>query len=371
MHVTSLQLQNFRNIPELQLNCPEDLHLFVGENAQGKTNLLESLYMISFGKSHRARSLQECIKFGAHSAMVRVRTEGKKQKWRLELNLLPKGRKIKKNGLEVAKLSQYIGTLPVVLFAPEDLQLVKGGPQIRRRFLDVEIGQISPTYVHHLTQLKNLLKERNQLLKNLSKNNTFPLTFLDVLDEQLIQISVFIWRKRLESLAKLQTFATEIHFSITKGKEHLQIEYIPSVPIYAQMSDQEMQQTMFAALEKVRKKEIILGNTLLGPHRDDFSLQHNKLDYHTFGSQGQQRTAALSLKLAELQLVKEATGEFPVLLLDDVLSELDDSRKTHLLESIRGRVQTFVTATGLDGIDIQTQKQAVVYHVQNGHVTRA
>ncbi|MXQ53085.1 DNA replication/repair protein RecF [Shimazuella alba] len=371
MHVTSLQLQQFRNIPELDLSCPEDLHLFVGANAQGKTNLLESLYMISLGKSHRARSLQECIRFGEQTAMIRTRTEARSKKNRLELKLLPKGRKIKKNGLEVAKLSQYIGTLPVVLFAPEDLQLVKGGPQVRRKFLDVEIGQISPAYVHHLTQLKNLLKERNQLLKNLSKNNTFPLTFLDVLDEQLIELSVSIWRKRIESLARLQEWAEEIHLSITKGEERLRIEYIPSVPIHAQMSEQDMKHVMLKSLEKVRKKEIILGNTLLGPHRDDFSLQQNKLDYHTFGSQGQQRTAALSLKLAELQLVKEAKGNFPVLLLDDVLSELDDSRKTHLLESIRGRVQTFVTATGLDGIDLQTQKQAVVYHVKNGHVTRA
>jgi DNA replication and repair protein RecF len=303
--------------------------------------------------------------------MVRTRTEDNRKKSRLELALLPKGRKIKKNGLEVAKLSQYIGTLPVVLFAPEDLQLVKGGPHIRRRFLDVEIGQISPTYVHQLTQLKSLLKERNQLLKNLSKNNQFPLDFLDVLDEQLIGLSVSIWRKRLDSLARLQKWAEEIHLSITKGEERLQIEYIPSVPIHVQMSESEMKDEMRKALSSVRKKEIILGNTLFGPHRDDFSLQQNDLDYHIFGSQGQQRTAALSLKLAELQLVKETTGHYPVLLLDDVLSELDDSRKTHLLESIRGRVQTFVTATGLDGIDLQTQKHAVVYHVQNGHVTRA
>lgn len=370
MHVTSLQLSHFRNIPKLELDCPEELHLFVGANAQGKTNLLESLYMISLGKSHRARTSQECIEFGHESALIKVRTTEASQKWRLELKLFPKGKKIKKNGITIARLSQYIGTMPVVLFAPEDLQLVKGGPQIRRKFLDVEIGQISPNYVHHLSQLKNLLKERNQLLKNLSKNNTFPVSFLDVLDEQLIQLSVSIWRKRLESLARLQTWAEEIHLSITKGEENIKIEYIPSVPIHFQMNDDEMKQTMLKALEKVRKKELALGNTLLGPHRDDFSLQHNKLDYYTFGSQGQQRTAALSLKLAELQLVKEATGSYPVLLLDDVLSELDDSRKTHLLESIRGRVQTFVTTTGLEGIDIKTQKQAVVYRVHNGNVTR-
>jgi DNA replication and repair protein RecF len=370
MRVTALQLQHFRNISELDLTCPEDLHLFIGENAQGKTNLLESIYLTSLGKSHRARSLSECIQFGEQSAYVRVRTLRVSQKGRLEFQLLPKGRKIKRNGLEVAKLSEYIGTLPVVLFAPEDLQLVKGGPHVRRRFLDVEIGQINPVYVQQLTLLKKLLKERNQLLKNLSKNNTFPLDFLDIVDEQLVDVSVTIWCKRLEALQQLQQWAAEIHLAITEGKEHLKIEYIPSVPIHVQMSAQEMRQTMREALAKVRKKEIILGNTLLGPHRDDFSLQHNQLDYHTFGSQGQQRTAALSLKLAELQVVKEVTGHYPVLLLDDVLSELDDSRKTHLLETIRGKVQTFVTATGLDGIDPRTQQQAVVYDVKNGHVTR-
>jgi DNA replication and repair protein RecF len=234
----------------------------------------------------------------------------------------------------------------------------------------VEIGQISPIYVHYLSQLKNLLKERNQLLKNLSKNKTFPLEFLDVLDEQLIQLSVPVWRKRLEALAKLQVWAQEIHLSITKGEENIKIEYIPSVPIHSQMTDDEMKKIMLQALGKVRKKELVMGSTLLGPHRDDFSLQHNKLDYYTFGSQGQQRTVALSLKLAELQLVKEATGNYPVLLLDDVLSELDDSRRTHLLETIRGKVQTFVTTTGLEGIDSQTQKQAVVYRVNQGQVTR-
>jgi DNA replication and repair protein RecF len=370
LQVTSLQLQHFRNIPELELNCPEELNLFIGANAQGKTNLLESLYMTALGKSHRARTLQECIQFGQEVAHVKVKIAEASKKWRLELTLLPKGRKIKKNGIDIARLSQYIGTMPVVLFAPEDLQLVKGGPQIRRKFLDVEIGQISPIYVHYLSQLKNLLKERNQLLKNLSKNKTFPLEFLDVLDEQLIQLSVSVWRKRLEALAKLQVWAQEIHLSITKGEENIKIEYIPSVPIHSQMTDDEMKKIMLQALGKVRKKELVMGSTLLGPHRDDFSIQHNKLDYYTFGSQGQQRTVALSLKLAELQLVKEATGNYPVLLLDDVLSELDDSRRTHLLKTIRGQVQTFVTTTGLEGIDSQTQKQAVVYRVNQGQVTR-
>ncbi len=371
MNVRTLQLQHFRNIPELELDCKEKLHLFVGANAQGKTNLLESLYLMSLGKSHRARSLQECIQFGHDTAFIKLRAETESsQKLRLELKLLPKGRKIKKNGLEIARLSQYIGSLPTVLFAPEDLQLVKGGPQIRRKFLDSQIGQISPTYVHHLSQLKTLLKERNQLLKNLATNKTFPLDFLEVLDEQLIQISIAIWRKRFESLTHLQVWAEEIHLSITQGKEHLKIEYIPSVPIYAQMSDDEMKKVLSDELLKIRQKELRLGNTLLGPHRDDFLLQHNKLDTNTFGSQGQQRTAALSLKLAELQLVKEATGGYPVLLLDDVLSELDDDRKTHLLTTIRDRVQTFVTSTGLDGIDDHTRAQAVIYRVSQGQVTR-
>lgn len=367
----TLQLQHFRNIPELELDCKEDLHLFVGANAQGKTNLLESLYLMSLGKSHRARTLQECIQFGHDIAQVKVRAASESShRLRLELKLLPKGRKIKKNGLEIARLSQYIGSLPVVLFAPEDLQLVKGGPQIRRRFLDGQIGQISPSYVHHLSQLKVLLKERNQLLKSLSNSHTFPTDFLDILDEQLIQLSTTIWRKRFESISRLQIWAEEIHLSITQGNEHLKIEYIPSVPIYVQMSDDEMKQTMRSELTKVRKKELRIGNTLLGPHRDDFLLQHNKLDTNIFGSQGQQRTAALSLKLAELELVKEATGDYPVLLLDDVLSELDDSRKTHLLTAIRDRVQTFVTTTGLDGIDNQTKTSAVVYRVCQGQVTR-
>ncbi|MBA4494119.1 DNA replication/repair protein RecF [Paenactinomyces guangxiensis] len=369
MRVQSLELKQYRNIAELTLACPEELHFFVGPNAQGKTNILESFYVLALGKSHRTRSHKEMIQFGGQQAFLKAKVRKDQQILRLEVQLSEKGKKVSRNGIEQQRLSQYIGSLPTVLFAPEDLAIVKGSPQIRRRFLDMEIGQVSPTYVHHLTQLNKLISQRNSLLKQLSSRNMTQSELLDVLDDQLIQLSVQIWKKRFLFLESLGGWAKDIHRAITQEKEELMVEYMPSAPISPGMEPDELASLMQQELLKVRKKEILRGSTLIGPHRDDLRLMVAGLDLHTFGSQGQQRTAALSLKLAEIELIYREIGYYPILLLDDVLSELDDSRKTHLLEAIRGRVQTFVTTTSLEGIDAETLKRARIYQVREGTIT--
>jgi DNA replication and repair protein RecF len=280
-----------------------------------------------------------------------------------------KGKKVSRNGIEQPRLSQYIGSLPAVFFAPEDLALVKGSPQVRRRFLDMEIGQVSPAYVHHLTQLNKLLTQRNSLLKQLAQKGAFQSALLNVLDEQFIQFSVDLWKKRLTFLSSLKTWAKEIHQAITHGLEELEVEYLPSLPKLLETDSSEWPLLFQRELEKNREKEIKRGSTLIGPQRDDLRLKANGLDLHLYGSQGQQRTAALSLKLAEIELIYQETGYYPILLLDDVLSELDDSRKTHLLEAIRGRVQTFVTTTNLEGIDPETLAKERIYQVRQGRIT--
>ncbi len=369
MRVQSLQLWQYRNISHLELECPQELHLFVGPNAQGKTNILESLYLLSLGKSHRSRSTQELIQFGKQQARLKANVIKKGQPHRLEIQLLGKGKKVSRNGIEQPRLSQYIGFLPAVLFAPEDLALVKGSPQVRRRFLDMEIGQVSRTYVYQLSQLTKLIVQRNHLLKKIHQDKKLHLSLLDVLNEQLVALVIPIWKKRFHFLRMLTTWAKEIHQTITENREELMIEYVPSIRIHQEMSEEEMKKSFLSELSKIQEKEIQRGSTLIGPQRDDFRLISNQLDLHIFGSQGQQRTAALSLKLAEIELIYQEMGVYPILLLDDVLSELDDSRKTHLLTAIQGRVQTFVTTTSLEGISSTTLDRAQVYQVRQGIIS--
>lgn len=364
-----LELKQYRNIDRLSLECPQELHLFVGPNAQGKTNILESLYVLGMGKSHRTRSHKELIQFGHQEAYLKARVKKDQQIIRLEVKLSQKGKKVSRNGIEQPRLSQYIGSLPVVLFAPEDLSIVKGSPQVRRRFLDTEIGQVSPTYVHHLVQFNKLIQQRNSLLKQLTLNKGAHYELLDVLDQQLIQLCIEIWRKRFHFLHSLRKWAKKIHSAITQQSEELTIEYIPSLQIEPDMEKNDLAVHMQKELTRIRDKEIIRGTTLIGPHRDDLRLLANGLDLHVYGSQGQQRTAALSLKLAEIELIYQEVSYYPILLLDDVLSELDDTRKTHLLEAIRGRVQTFVTTTSLEGIDPETLNRAQIYQVKQGTIT--
>lgn len=370
MYVERLELRQFRNISQLELDCPEKLHLFVGPNAQGKTNILESLTLLSIGKSHRTRRDREMIQWETNSARLKAHVRRETRVDRLEILLSPKGKKVVKNGLEQRKLSDYIGSLTAVLFAPEDLAIIKGSPQVRRRFLDMELGQVSPWYIHQLTQFNHLITQRNQLLKDIGKSRQPVWDLLEVLDEQLIDLSTHLWIKRYAFVDQLNRWAQEIHSAITQEQEFLQVAYQPCIRLERDMDRQAMRAVMIDELKRMRMQEIQRGSTLIGPHRDDLHLLVDGVDLHRYGSQGQQRTAALSLKLAEIELIRSETGNYPILLLDDVLSELDDSRKTHLLEAIRGKVQTFVTATGLEGIDRETLNRACVYQVRQGSISK-
>lgn len=365
LFVKSINLKQYRNISQVQLNFRETLHFFVGPNAQGKTNLLESLYVAALGKSHRTRSHQELIQFGKSMAKINVIIARSGQPERLEVVISPKGKKIRKNGVEQKKLSQYIGTLPVIMFAPEDLAIVKGSPKIRRRFLDMEIGQVSSTYIYDLSTYNQLVKQRNHLLKTAPKHQE---EMLEVLDEQFAPLAVRIWKKRLSFLKSLNQWACEIHRKISGQKEDLQLHYQSSFHFDEEFDENELTQLFKNVIARIRPKEISRRVTLIGPHRDDIRLKLGKLDINTFGSQGQQRTVALSLKLAEIELISYTMGVYPIMLLDDVLSELDDLRKTQLFEAIQGRVQTFVTTTNLEGIRTQILKDAMIYQVHNGTI---
>lgn len=248
---------------------------------------------------------------------------------------------------------------------------MKGSPQVRRRFIDMELGQVSPRYMHDLSRYQKVLQQRNHYLKQLQTRKQKDETMLLVLTEQLIELAASITEKRQEFVQLLQSWAQPIHKSISRGLEELTIIYKPSIDYVSETTNlSKMIEAYNEKFDKIKVREIERGVTLFGPHRDDLLFQVNGKDVQTFGSQGQQRTTALSLKLAEIDLIHSVVGEYPILLLDDVLSELDDYRQSHLLNTIQGKVQTFVTTTNVDGIDHQTLKQAATYEVVSGTIKK-
>lgn len=368
MRLSNLQLQNFRNYDDLSLTFTKNLVIFLGENAQGKTNVLESIFVLAMTRSHRTTNEQELIQWDKNLAAIRGTIERQHTSVPLELFLTKKGRKTKVNHIEQKKLSSYIGQLNVILFAPEDLSLVKGSPQLRRKFLDMEIGQIDPVYLYDLVQYQKVLKQRNQYLKQLAEKKQTDELYLEVLTEQLVEFGSKVLIARQKFVKHLEYWASQLHHKISQNKENLVIDYISSVP-GAPWDNLEAAQTAFRqALEKVKNKEQFRQVTLAGPHRDDLIFLINEKNVQTFGSQGQQRTTALSVKLAEIDLMKEETGEYPVLLLDDVMSELDDARQLHLLETIEGKVQTFLTTTTLEHVKDKMTVEPEIFYVRQGQL---
>lgn len=368
MHIKQLALKNYRNYKKTNIAFDDKINLIVGENAQGKTNLMEAIYVLAFTKSHRTTKDKELIQWGQEYAKIGGRITKRNQTLPLDIILSSKGKQAKLNHMEQKRLSDYIGALNVVMFAPEDLTLVKGVPQIRRRFIDMELGQIQPRYVYHLGQYQKILKQRNQLLKQLQREPAQDQTMLTILTEQLIEHATVLLERRFNFLELLRNWAGPIHRGITRELESLEIQYSPTIEVSESANKEKIETTYVNAFSHIREKEIDRGTTLIGPHRDDLIFLVNHKDVQTFGSQGQQRTTALSLKLAEIELICNEVGEYPVLLLDDVLSELDDYRQSHLLNTIKGKVQTFVSTTSVEGINHKTLQEAELFHVRDGTV---
>ncbi|HEX6593312.1 MAG TPA: DNA replication/repair protein RecF [Bacillota bacterium] len=370
MHIEQLKLVNYRNYKQVELTFDDKVNVIIGENAQGKTNLMESIYLLAFTKSHRTSKEKELIHWDEDYAKIEGRIHKRNQSIPLEIIISSKGKKAKLNHLEQRRLSDFIGVLNVVMFAPEDLTLVKGSPQIRRRFIDMEIGQIQPTYIYHLGQYQKVLKQRNHLLKQIQRNTERDLTMLNVLTEQLIAHATPILKRRFHFIKQLRKWACPLHHGISRQMEQLQIKYSPTIEVLEEANEEKIETIYVNTFQKIEEKEIERGVTLIGPHRDDLLFYVNGKNVQTYGSQGQQRTTALSVKLAELELIYEEVGEYPILLLDDVLSELDDFRQSHLLQMIQGKVQTFVSTTSVDGIHHETLKKAEMIYIKDGTVSK-
>ncbi|KMM57198.1 recombinase RecF [Bacillus glycinifermentans] len=366
MYIQNLTLSSYRNYEHVELEFENKVNVIIGENAQGKTNLMEAIYVLAMAKSHRTSNDKELIRWDQDYAKIEGRVIKKNGPVPIQLVISKKGKKGKVNHIEQQKLSQYVGAVNTIMFAPEDLNLVKGSPQVRRRFLDMEIGQVSPVYLHDLSFYQKILSQRNHFLKQLQTRKQTDQTMLDVLTEQLTEFAAKVVMKRLQFVDQLEKWAQPIHSGISRGLEELTLKYHTSLHVSDSPDLSKMINSYQESFSKLRDKEIERGVSLSGPHRDDVLFYVNGRDVQTYGSQGQQRTTALSLKLAEIDLIQEEIGEYPILLLDDVLSELDDYRQSHLLHTIQGRVQTFVTTTSVDGIDHQTLNEAGIFRVANG-----
>lgn len=369
MILQQLALTQFRNYDHVELATDHYVNLIIGPNAQGKTNLLEAMFTLALSKSHRTNKDRELIQWQTEQAIIQGHINKQYGPSKLELHITQKGKKAKVNGLEQKRLSHFIGNLNVVMFAPEDLDIVKGAPGVRRRFLDIEIGQVQPRYVYDLMQYQKVLTQRNNYLRKYAGTSSFNANMLDVWSDQLIDYGSKIMMRRHDFIIKLQQWAEQVHASITNGQEQLLISYTPSFEIEDFNDATVVSNQFMIKLLQVNETEMKRGMTLIGPHRDDLKFAINGKEVQVYGSQGQQRTTALSLKLAEIQLIYDEVGEYPILLLDDVLSELDTFRQTQLIETFQEKVQTFITTTSIDSVNMSKLDHANIIHVQDGKLT--
>lgn len=338
MIVKSLELSNFRNYETLKIDFEAGTNILYGDNAQGKTNILESIYLGGTTKSHKGSKDKELIRFGQEESHIRIFTEKNHKQFQIDIHLKKNRTKgIAVNRIPIKKASELFGILNIVFFSPEDLNIIKRGPSERRRFLDLELSQLDKIYLDHLTKYNKILDQRNKLLKDISYKPDLADT-LSVWDLQLILHGGEIIKSRRKFVNQLNEIVMDIHSNITGGKEEIHLSYAPNADEH--ILEQELNQAL--------KKDLRYGQTSVGPHRDDIIFTiHGGMDIRKFASQGQQRTTALSLKLSEIELVKQITKDAPVLLLDDVLSELDNNRQNFLLNHINN-TQTIITCTGLD-----------------------
>lgn len=359
MYIKRIMLLNYRNYSNLDISLGKHVNVFIGDNAQGKTNILEAMYYCAFAKSHRTSKDKELIHWQGESAYISLSVGKTRLDKRIDINILKDGKKaIKINSIKVSKIGELFGTFNVVMFSPEDLKIIKDSPGVRRKFIDMELCQLDSKYYYNLVQYNKVMNERNHLLRGRNVNEDM----LDIYDLQLAAYGEYIISKRIDYLKQLNIYSKDIHKDITSEKEIIDFKYISTIK-----NLENIQKEFYETLKKNRRKDIEKGITSVGPHRDDFSVYINNVDTKSFGSQGQQRTAVLTMKFASLKIIKEITGEYPILLLDDVLSELDFNRKRYILSTI-GEIQTVITCTGIEDINQYLDDKSKIFKVENGKV---
>ena len=355
MWINNIKIKNFRNYENEEIKLEKNINIFYGENAQGKTNIIEAIFLCSLGKSFRAKKDIEMIKLNKENSIVEIEYEKTDRDGKIKIELGNK-KNIYINGIKIKKLSELLGNLNVVIFTPDDINILKGGPENRRKFLDIMISQLRPNYINILNLYSKTIDQRNKYLKQIKEENKDE-KLLEIWDEKLVEYGTKICEYREEFINKIIEKIEKIHKKITNEKEKIELKYV---------TECREKQEYLNILKQRRKLDIIKGFTTKGVHRDDFVIYINNKEINIYGSQGQNRTAMLSLKLAELQVIYDEIGEYPILLLDDFMSELDKTRRKNFLENIEN---TQVIITGTEKLDIENLNY-LEYNVSNGKVIK-
>ncbi|HUV05603.1 MAG TPA: DNA replication/repair protein RecF [Armatimonadota bacterium] len=369
MHIQTLHLQNFRNYGEASIVPGPGLNVALGRNAQGKTSLLEAIYLLATARSWRAGRDSELMRWGAEHTRVSAEV-ARDERNDVEIEVVlgkAEKKQVRVNTIRQTRLSDLMSQMNVVLIEPRDVEIVRGEPSERRKFLNLEISQIQPQYCHLLVNYRRVLEQRNRLLRELQVKRLGD-GELRAWDEQLVAYGARILERRLEFVRRAGALARIIHSQITDGAETLEAGYAPSLDLGSAEAAAELATALGAHLEQIRGEEIRRGMTLVGPQRDDVMFAVDGVDARVYGSHGQQRTIALSLRLAELELMEEAAGEPPIVLLDDVMTDLDEERRAHVFEMTRGRCQTFLTAANTRVLDPELLEGGRLFRVSGGQV---
>ncbi len=374
MRITRLHLRNFRNYVDDSLEPGEGINAFIGQNGQGKSAILEACYVLSTSKSHRTAKDSDMIRLDEDWARISAEIDREEREdTEVEITLARNAKKtVRTNRVKKDRVGDIVGQLNAVVFSASDLDMVKSEPSHRRRFLNLEISQVSPQYVYALGRYKRSLDQRNSTLKEIKRGNAHgKQRSLDVWDEQIASYGAILTEKRMGFLKRLAEIAEPIYTQLSQGTEKLELLYEPSVNVVGLESIEDIKQSFLAQLCNVRDRDFLRGTTTKGPHRDDIAFKVNGMDVRSFGSQGQQRSVALSVKLAEISLIEEMVGEAPVALLDDVGAELDDERRRQVFDLVLGKCQTLVTATSLRELPTAATESATVFTVTAGTVQKS
>ena len=351
MYIKKIKLINFRNYREQEIELSKKMNVFYGYNAQGKTNILEAIYLCAIGKSFRTKKEKELINFQANFSEVEIDYEKKDRTGKIKLEISDK-KTFFYNGIKIKKLSEILGKINIVMFSPDDIDILKGSPNKRRKFLDIMISQLRPSYLYNLNQYIKTMEQRNNYLRQIKYNNK-DINMLDIWDEKLAELGEKIYNYRKEFIEKIDFIINDVHKKITEKKENLKIEYISNFIDKNKFKENLMNK---------RKIDIKKGYTTIGIHRDDFVVYINDKPVNLYGSQGQNRTVILSLKITELEIVNEEIGEAPVLLLDDFMSELDEKRRNSFFDNIKN-IQVLITCT-----EKINKENLTIYNVKDGKI---
>ncbi len=370
MIVRTLKVNNFRNYDKFLVTLGSKMNIFIGNNASGKTNILEAVAILGLTKSFRNGIESDIIKLNKQKAIIEGRILNNKQIKDLKIEFREKDKNVYINSKKVRKYADYISNLNIVIFTPLDLDIIKGSPSIRRNLLNISLSQISYSYLVTYNEYNKILKTRNEYLKILYTNGLADKAYLDILTEKLIEKAVIIYQERYSYLNKINSYISSIYYDITNELINIKVNYKPNIDIDSFVS-KNIENKLKECYMKNFKKELQAGMTLYGPHRDDFAFFMNNLDMRIYASQGQQKCVVLSYKLASIPIFKETSGTNPVLLLDDIFSELDLEKRNKLLKYINHDIQSIITTTDLKNISKKILNDAVIFNVSEGKIERS